>query len=228
MAKKYEIKYQIVAPEQFKEAIEFFNDHFLSGEPSLSSSSRGSNHLQSDVDKMDQMVLDFLKHNLSWCAVDADTGKIVGLGVPYSHSLADSPDTPPTSDDYVEMGYSRHFACVMAMLDLMSDYKKTLTSYQESKMLEIFAVGVHSEYRNGGIATEMVRRMLDHAVKVGFTLASVLCTSAYTQMLFEREGFQTLREECYASYVDASTKLALLKNVDKTHPSAKSYIKKLC
>ena len=100
MAKKYEIKYQIVAPEQFKEAVDVFNGHFLTDEPTVTSGSRGSNHLQSDIDLMDQMVLSNLKHNLSWCAVDADTGKIVGLKVAYSQSLADSPDTPTTSDEY--------------------------------------------------------------------------------------------------------------------------------
>jgi ribosomal protein S18 acetylase RimI-like enzyme len=148
-----------VLPEQFKEAVEFFNDHFLAHEPSTISGSRGSNHLQSDVDKVDELVLDFLKYNLSWCAVDADTGKIVGLSVAHSQSLTDSPDrsTPPTSDKYVEGGFSRHFACMLAMLDLMLDYKKILTSYQVSKALEVFAVGVHSEYRNKGIAAELVR-----------------------------------------------------------------------
>ena len=228
MAKKYEIKYQMVAPEQFKEAVEFFNDYFLAHEPTTISGSRGSNLLQSDVDKVDQMVLDCLKHNLSWCAVDADTGKIVGLRVAYSQSLADSPDTPPTSDDYVESGYSRHFACVMAMLDLMLDYKKMMMTYQESKMLGLFAVGVHSEYRNEGIAAELVRQTLDHAVKVGFTLAGVNCTSIYTQKLFERQGFQKWKEECYSSFIDAATKLHFLKNVDKTHQSVISYVKKLC
>ena len=230
MAKKYEIKYQIVAPEQFKEAVEFFNDHFLAHEPSTTSGSRGSNHLQSDIDKMDQIVLDYLKHKLSWCAVDADTGKIVGLRVSYSQSLADSPDTPLTSDEYVDRGFSRHFACVLAFLDLMLDYRKVLTSYQESnlKILGLFAVGVHSEYRNEGIATELVRRTLKHAAKHGFTLAGVVCTSVYTQKLFERQGFEKLQEEYYASYVDASTKLSVFENVDKTHQSAISYIKKLC
>lgn len=228
MAKKYELKYQIVAPEQFKEAVEFFNDHFLTDEPSTTSGSRGSNHLQSDTDKMDRMVLGYLKQNLSWCAVNVDTDKIVGLKVSYSQSLADSPDTPPTSDEYVERGFSRHFACVLALLDLMLNYKKVLMSYQESKILGLFAVAVHSEYRNEGNAAELVRRTLDHAAKLGFTLAGVICTSVYTQKLFERQGFEKLQEEYYASYVDASTKLIARKNVDKTHPSVISYVKKLC
>ena len=228
MAKKYEVIYQMVVPEQFKEAVEFFNDHFLLNEPSLTGSSRGSNHIQSDIDKMDQLVLDFLKYNLSWCAVDANTSKIVGLSVTHSQLLGDPPDTPPTSDEYVERGFSRHFACVMAMLDLMLDYKKILATYQESKALDVFAVGVHTEYRNEGIATELVRRTLDHAVKLGFTLAGVLCTSTYTQKLFERQGFETLQKEYYASYVDASTKSTPLEKVDKTHQCVISYVKKLC
>ena len=128
----------------------------------------------------------------------------------------------------VERGFSRHVACVMAFLDLMLNCKKILTSHQESKMLEVFAVCVHSEYRNERIAAELVRQTLDHATKLGFTLTGVICSSIYTQKLFERQGFEKLQEEYYASYVDASTKLMVLENVDKTHPSAKSYVKKLC
>ena len=100
------IIYQRVAPEQFLEAVEFFNDYFLAHEPTTTSGSRGSNHLQSDIDKMDQIALNYLKQQLSWCAVDADTGKIVGLRIAYSQSLGDTPDTPLTSDEYVERGFS--------------------------------------------------------------------------------------------------------------------------
>ena len=222
------ILYQIVAPERFPEAIEFFNESFLAQEPIIISGSHGFNHLQSDVDKMDQVVLDYLKQSLSWCAVDVDTGKIVGLSVTHSQLLRDLPDTPPTSDEYVERGLSRHFACVMAMLDLMLNYKKVMINYQENKMIVLFAGGVHSEYRNEGIATELVRRTLDHAVKLGFTLAGVICTSIYTQKLIERQGFEKVQKEYYASYVDASTKSTPLENVDKTHQCVISYVKKLC
>ena len=88
------IIYQRVAPEQFLEAVEFFNDYFLAHEPTTTSGSRGSNHLQSDIDKVDQIALNYLKQDLSWCAVDADTGKIVGLGITYSQLLGDTPKTP--------------------------------------------------------------------------------------------------------------------------------------
>ena len=221
------IIYQRVAPEHFLEAIEFY---FLAHEPTMTSGSRGSNHLQSDIDKMDQMALNYLKQDLSWYAVDADTGKIVGLRIAYSQSLGDTPDTPLTSDEYVERGFSRHFACVMAMLDLMLDYKKVMIKYQErnSKILGLFAVGMHSKYRNEGIAAELVRRTLGHAVKEGFNVAGVICTSVYTQNLFERQGFEKLQMEYYASYVDASTKSTPLENVDKIHQCVISYVKKLC
>ena len=53
------IIYQKVAPEQFLEAIEFFNDYFVAHEPTTTSGSRGSNYLQSDIDKMDQIALNY-------------------------------------------------------------------------------------------------------------------------------------------------------------------------
>ena len=216
-----------MAPEQFLEAVELFNNYFLAHEPTTTSGSRGSNYLQSDIDKMDQIALNYLKQDLSWCAVDADTGKFVGLRIAYSQSIGDTQDIPLTSDEYVKMGFSRHFACVMAMLDLMLDYKKVMINYQANQMLVLFAGGMHSEYRNKGIAAELVRRTLDHEVKHGFSVAGVICTSVYSQNLIERQGFEKLQTEYYASYVDASTKSTPLENVDKIHQCVISYVKKL-
>ena len=116
----------------------------------------------------------------------------------------------------------------MAMLDLMLDYKKVITNYQADQMLGLFAVGVHSEYRNEGIAAELVRQTLSHAAKQGFNVAGVICTSVYTQNLFERQGFEKLQTEYYASYMDASTKSTPFENVDKIHQCVISYVKKLC
>ena len=220
-----DIEYQLVAPEQFGEAVKLFDDHFLTDEPIMKS--LGPSHLQSDIDKMNRLVLSFLKHNLSWCAIDKSTGRMVGVRITYSQSLADLPDAQLTFDELVSSGWSNEWASVMFLLDAMLDAKEILTSYKESKMLELFAVGVNSDYRNRGIASELVRRTLDHAVAVGHTIAGVVCTSIYTQKLFEKQGFEKVKEEYYGSYINAGTNSTLFQNVDKVHKSVVSYVKKL-
>ena len=167
------VSYQLVVPERFEEAVQLVNNYFLTDEPLLNS----IGHRQSDIEKLNQLILRYLEQNLSWCAVDESTGRLVGVAICFCKSITDLPNATPTFDEFVKGGWSRELASILFLLNSLLDGKEILTSYKESKMFELFVGVVHPDYRNRGIAIEIARRALDHAVTVGFTLAGVVCTN---------------------------------------------------
>ncbi len=217
------IKYQLIVPEQFDEAIKLFNDQFLSNAP-MSKAIQAPKHNQA----ADQAIHHFLEQGLSWCVVDKKSGEMVGMSMNCFKSQADLPDVSPTFEEYVGHGLSRETSSVAVMLDSAFEIKSILIANQESKMFEVFALSVNSGYKHKGIASELVKRSLEHAVTLGYKLAGAICTSFYTQRLFEKHGFERVKEVCYATYVDTRTNSCLFKNVEEPHKAAISYVKKLC
>lgn len=215
------LKYQLVTPSQYEEAIHLFNSEFLSHEPITRAIG-----CTEQTNTMDQYILSTLKENLSWCVVDQRTGRMVGVRITGSQTLDESQDVP-TFDRYVEQGYSRKWASFLLLIGAVLDTKKVLTAYHETKILKLIALCVHHDYRKKGIATELVRCTLDHAVKLGYTFAGVVCTSIYTQALFVKLGFEKVEERYYADYVDLGTNSLLFKDVEEPHKSIISYVKKL-
>ncbi len=216
------IAYLLVSPERYKEAIDLFNDQFLPYNPLLPPVG-----CTTQTDLLDQKVLECLKQGLSWCAIDEKTGQMVGVRITCSETITELSDTMPTFDEYLRCGWSKEWSAIWVLLNHAMDVKEIMKTYQESKMLELFALCVHSDYRNLGIAAELVKRTLDHGVKVGFTFAGVICTSAYAQRLFEKQGFEKVKEVCFATYVDIGTNSLLFKDVEEPHKATISYVKKL-
>ena len=214
------IRYQIVKPEQYKEALDLFNTYFLPYEPTCRGLGCGQ-----QSEKMDEIVLDCLKSNLSWCAVEETTGKMIGLMSSRCELIDDLPDIPPTFGEYIESGLSREIASIWVLFDLVLNTKDIMKKNQERKMLMLFALCVHSAHRNKGIGGELVRRTMNHAVKCGYSLAAVICTSSFTQKIFEKLEFNKVNEIEYANYTFDGT--YLFKNVEKVHKSVISYVKKL-
>ena len=221
------IAYQLVTPEQYKEALDLFNDFFLPYNPV-----QRAVGCTAQNDLYDQENLNYLKQGLSWCAVDERTGKMVGVRVTRcSETITELPDTVPTFDEYLECGWSngwsKEWSAINILASSVMDVKKILTTYQESKMLRLSGLCVHSDYRKLGIATELVKRTLDHGKKVGFTFAGVVCGNAYSQRIFEKQGFEKVKEVCYATYVDIETNSLFFKDVEEPHKAIIIYVCKI-
>lgn len=216
------IVYQLVVPEQYQEALDLFNNYFLPYNPV-----QRALKCTLPVDKSDQEIMKCLKQDLSWCAIDEETGKMVGVRIPGSETIDELSDVQPTFDQFVASGWSKEWSAIWMLLQSAMDTKKILIANQENKILELFAVCVHLDYFQRGIATELVKRTLAHSVKVGFTFAGVICTSAYAQRLFKKLEFTKVKELPYSTYIDPGSNLVIFKDVEEPHKSAVSYIKKL-
>ncbi len=216
------VTYKIVTPDLFQKAYGLYKEYYLPYDPVLKAV--GCTEVCNNDTKM---VFGFLEQGLSWCAVDEDTGKMIGIHINHCISMAELPDLQPTVQDYVTRGWSKQWALVWHLFGCAFDIKQILAKYKADKIMEFFALCVHSDYKRRGIATEVVKRSLHHASQCGHTLFAVLCTSAYTQQLYEKQGFDKFNEVQYSMYVDSETQTPLGKDVEEPHKAIISYVKQL-
>ena len=174
---------------------------------------------------MDKLVLGVLKSGLSWCAVDEVTNQIIGLRLCCGEFIDDLPENIPTLEQYIEQGWPEDFAPILVFLDTVLDHKAGMKQYKKTKMLSLVAVGTHVSYRRMGIATELVRLALLYGAKCGYSFAGVTCTSKFAQKLFEKQGFQQVKEIVYATY--RMNREVVFDSVEEPHKSAIGYVKEI-
>ena len=215
------IRYQIVTSDQHEECVAFFYAHFLAYEP-LTQSRGCCTRRGYRITEMDKLVLDMLESGLSWCAIDEATNEIIGLRLCCGEFI---PENTPTLEQYIEEGWPEDFAPVLVLLDTALDHKAVMKQYKKTKMLNLFAVGTHIAYRRMGVASELVRLALLYGAKCGYSFAGVTCSSKFTQRLFEKQGFQQIKEIVYATYrVNGEV---VFKSVEEPHKSIIGYVKEI-
>ena len=218
------IRYQIVTSDQYEECVTFYYAYFLANEPLTQSRGCCTQHGYR-ITEMDKVVLGMLKSGLSWCAIDEATNEIIGLRLCCGEFIDDLPENTPTLEQYIEEGWPDDFAHVEVLVDTVLDHKAMMKQYKKTKMLYLFAVGTHVAYRRMGVASELVRLALLYGAKCGYSFAGVTCTSKFAQKLFEKHGFQQVKEIMYATYrVNGEV---VFKNVEEPHKSAIGYVKEI-
>lgn len=215
-------KYKLITPDIVQEALQFYIEHYLPNDPLLKAVRCTE---LTDIDR--HLTLSYLQQGLSWCAVNEVTGKLVGIKINRSVSMADLPDVKPTLDDYVRSGWLRKQSSVLGLFDLAFDTKQILTTYKEETLMRLFAFCVHPDHQKRGVATELMKQGLDYSAQHGIPLFGVLCTSAYTKQICENQGFDKVKEINYATYVDDLTSSLLFKDVEEPHKAATCYVKRL-
>ena len=218
------IRYQIVTSDQYEECVTFFYAHFLAYEP-LTQSRGCCTQRGYRITEMDKLVLGMLKSGLSWCAIDEATNDIIGLRLCCGEFIDDLPENTPTLEQYIEQGWPEDFAHVEVLVDTVLDHKAMMKQYKKTKMLYLFGVATHVAYKRMGIATELVKLALLYGAKCGYSFAGVTCTSKFAQNLFEKQGFQQVKEIVYATY--SVNGEVVFKHVEEPHKSAIGYVKEI-
>ncbi len=217
-----QLSYQLIDPTRDEEALAFSYDHYFINEP------MGKATLDSPQEKtpiLDTILTNCLKSNdLSMCAIDESSGKMAGLLLSHSCDVDTLPDSQETHDDYVASGIQPKHAPIFVIVDKALDHKQLLIDQKHKKMVYMLLLCVHGDYGQRGIATELVKRTMDHAIsKHGYSMFSVVCTGYYSQRVYEKLGFQKHKEIKYADYtVDGEV---VFRNVEPPHKSTISYYK---
>ncbi len=220
MASSGRILYQVIDPSRYEETIVFLYDHYLVQEPT-GKAVYGSTVPERNTG-LDKYLLTSLQLNLSLCAIDEESNKIIGIILCYIADIND-PDHVKTYEDYIRDGFTPQLATLF-MIDGTLNLKQLLDEHKQTKLFYMFIIGVDGYYCKRGIGTELVKRSMDYAAtKHGYSMFAVLCTSYYTQKLYEKLGYQRIKEMKYEDYMFKDE--AVYKNVEQPHKSAVSYYK---
>ena len=218
------ISYQIVTSDQYEECVAFFYAHFLAYEP-LTQSRGCCTQRGYRITEMDKVVFRMLKSGLSWCAIDEATNEIIGLRLCCGEFIDDLPENTPTLEQYIEQGWPDDYAPILVLNDAVLDHKAMMKQYKKTKMLNLFAVGTHVAYRRMGVASELVRLALLYGAECGYSYAGVQCNSKFSQKLFEKQGFQQIKEIVYATY--RLNGEIVFESVEEPHKSIIGYVKEI-
>jgi ribosomal protein S18 acetylase RimI-like enzyme len=219
------IRYQLIAPEQYEEALAVLNKYYIPDEP-MCRALKCTDMKPSKV--MDAMIMKTLSKGLSWCAIDDSTGEIVGVKINSEKTLANPLDVATlTYEQCMGMGLSHELALMHVLASSVLDFKQLMLDHNETKMISFVVLTVHQSYRNKGIATELIKRSLAHLIELGYTFAGVICTGSYSQKIYNKLEFTKVKEVEYASYLDPVTNTYVFKDIEEPHKSIIGYVKKL-
>jgi ribosomal protein S18 acetylase RimI-like enzyme len=96
---------------------------------------------------------------------------------------------------------------------------------EQDKVADLWMVGVHPEYRDCGIASNLALHSLEHVARAGFEYAIVECTGAFTQRLFKKVGCSPVFALPYKDLLWKGE--AVFRNVPPPHTKWEIYEKKL-
>jgi ribosomal protein S18 acetylase RimI-like enzyme len=217
------ISHQIVVPEQYGEVVDLYNKYSMPVQPLCK-------HLgcAEQSQAMDNAILDSLKENLSWCAIEERSGKMIGMCVNRERSLDKLPDTPPTYEELLEQGYSKELALTRFITGSILNMKQLLIDHQETKLIELFKVVVHPGYTRRGIAAGAITQSMKHGAELGYRLCYTASAGFYAQRVADSIGFEMVKEVEYASYIHPVTNTCLFKDMEELHKYYKFYVQKLC
>ncbi len=177
--------------------------------------------------KLDTRLLQHLEEGLSWCAIDNTTGEIIGVRLCHGVTIDEVPETMPTYEEYIECGWSKEFTLVWLQEDAVFNTKEIFDLHcKPAKLLKLCGIGVHVDYRHKGIGSELMKRALIDASAKGYSLTGGICSSYYSQKLFEKQGFKKHKEMGYTKF-GSIYNVAVCKGVDDIHKSIISYIKNI-
>lgn len=132
-----------------------------------------------------------LKDRLSLVAKDEKSGKVIGFSI-----LEDFVTEFPDLDDV-----DKRFLPIINLLGELDDWYKINYKVKPGETLHLFMTGVYEEYRNQGIAHQLMEQVFNLAKNAGYSSILVECTGAITQHIRAKYGFQTIKEIEYKNYV---------------------------
>jgi RimJ/RimL family protein N-acetyltransferase len=176
-----------------------------------------------------KQIIKYLREGLSWCGIDDITKKVISITICVAVSLSNLSDHQFSFEQYSEnKECSKELASILLLNQSVMDIKQVLLGYHETKMLLLSGIRVHPSYRNKGIATESVKKVLAYGEEHGYTFAGVVTNSFYAQIrYFEKLGFEKVNEVEYYDYIDPVTNTHLFRNIEHPHKSAIGYVKKM-
>ena len=99
--------------------------------------------------------------------------------------------------------------------------KPSFFHFSVEKYLLLHTLLVRDEYRGCGLSYDMIKAVTEETRQLGIKLITVMCTSFYSQRIFEKLGYETVLEMKYEGNYD------LYEELPSIHSTARFFAKRL-
>ncbi|XP_026817806.1 dopamine N-acetyltransferase-like isoform X2 [Rhopalosiphum maidis] len=166
----------------------FLRQYFFRDEPL--SASLNLIEEEESVIQFENFCIDLLQFGVSFMAVSAETGDIIGAVL-----------NSTVCREKAERD-----------IDFFGQYPNI------ERLMKLEIITVNEAYRGQGICKALVKKSKELALKLGYQMISVECSSKFTKMAVERFGFQCIYSISYSDYVNKQGEV-----VFKTQPPHKYF-----
>ena len=178
----------IVREDLYAKTCEFMADHLFPDEPACKSISLTWNQELADV------MMTVIKENISIALVSSTTDKIIGLrliGIEKKDDVFE-----PNECKLESMKRFLHFINYLASLfDLFNHF-------DVDEVFTLFGLSVHIDHRHKGLGHKLMQAALIFikSLNVGPVVVKGDCSSSFSRRIYEKTGFELLREVPYTEY----------------------------
>ncbi|KAK6645366.1 hypothetical protein RUM43_001642 [Polyplax serrata] len=206
-----DIVYGSIHPEMYNDVIQHLRYNFFADEPlnkSLHLCKPGQPH-----DELEEFSLSVLNQGDSFLGILESTGEVVGVVL---NGIKAERCTKLYNDPKLQK--------IFDFLGGVDEDVEALNNYNVNSILELKILSVDMKFRGRGIAGRLYEITENFARKKGFQLMRADATALFSQRVFEKYGFTTLKEVSYNEY---PSKEAPLFTVEPPHKSFKLMVKQL-
>ncbi|KAK6634032.1 hypothetical protein RUM44_004639 [Polyplax serrata] len=236
-----DIVYGSIHPEMYNDVIQHLRYNFFADEPlnkSLHLCKPGQPH-----DELEEFSLSVLNQGDSFLGILESTGEVSSGSFNFTKKK-------PSGTDSECFGHTRLYylqvvgvvlngikaeRCtklyndpklqkIFDFLGAVDEDVEALNNYNVNSILELKILSVDMKFRGRGIAGRLYEITENFARKKGFQLMRADATALFSQRVFEKYGFTTLKEVSYNEY---PSKEAPLFTVEPPHKSFKLMVKQL-
>lgn len=179
--------------------VEFLRRFFLRDEPlnaavGIMADGEGSSPEQ------ERFCLAALPEGLSLQAVDAESGKVLGVSLSRLHRPGLEAEAANEANACPDPAF-RHILRLIAFVDQqVSEKMRHLFPGEDLRQVEVQVVSVDAAARGRGIAKALLQRTRDLARQVGARLVRIDCSSVFSARAAQRLGFQQVFSLRYDQY----------------------------
>lgn len=162
------------------------------------------------VIQLETFCADLLLSGISFMAVSADTGELMGASL--NCIVGRDNEIKNYGDDNNDK--SSKFNDIMVFLDKAGRDINVFGQFPNiDRIMELKIIAVHEAYRGQGVCKALIDKSKELALELGYQMIYVECTSHFTAKAVERFGFQCIYSFSYSDYVNKQGKV-----VFKTQP----------
>lgn len=210
------IVYRIAESTDKGNILTFIREHFYPDEPV----NNGREPLQQSSED-EEFCLATIEHGTSILAIDKETNNIAGV-------ILSSPSVPGDADEMIEEAArcgTKKWSEILLLLAHLEHKSNVFERFKVSRVLHIHVMGVDKQFRGHSIGVNLIEKCMEHGKKLGYTLASVDCSSVYSIRIAEKVDMECISEVAYADYKDDSGEQVYQPPAPHTH--IKTFVKLL-